>query len=106
MTNRYDAAAQAWHYAERASDPNMPRDQVNQLLGAAKVYAELAKAEQARITNIARLWESPGTPALARQTCSGLLFDPEHGHLRGDTADILGVDPDETLPGFPVGKQK
>lgn len=106
MTNHYDAAGQAWHYAERASNPNLPRDEVNQLLGVAKIYAELAKVEHQRIANVALLWEAPATPAPTRSALAGILFDPEDGHLRGEIADILGVDPDETFPGFPAEKQK
>lgn len=106
MSNYYDHAEQALHYAERASNPSLPRDEINQLLGIAKIYADLAKQEQTRIANIMRLWESPGTPAPARSALAGLLFNPEDGYLRAGIAEIFGVDPDETLPGFPNGKQK
>lgn len=91
MTNRDDSIYAAHPLIELALSPSTTRDDATRYLAAAHAYAELAKADQQRITNLLILLTNSATPTAARDTIHRQLFDPETGQLTPDAANTLNI---------------
>lgn len=94
MTNRDDSAYAAHPLIELALSPSTTRDDATRYLAAAHTYAELAKAEQQRVTNLLLLLTNSATPTAARDTAHRQLFSPETGQFTTNVANTLNIDPD------------